>query len=322
MPAEYNMRRHAGTIHALLRLYEVTGESQWLDVGRLAAERLAREVASCRVGDEDSSCLVDAGYVTLGANAMAIVAWTGVAGLSGEQEYLQLARSLGEWLRRTQGSDGRFTIHRQRHADAVVEDFTSSYYPGQAVAALTRLAAADPAGGWLDDALRGARYLIEHRDERVHDSWLLDALDRLELQAPDPSFPEHAARIASDIVMAQRRVPGDPARVDLIGGYKGVRSSTSAALRGEGLAAARRLALRAGRLTEAADMLEAMTLGLGFQLRHRLHPGAAMFLPEPQRVVGAFYRSPDALEIRIDCVQHNILALLALYENLSPSDGS
>ena len=62
--------------------------------------------------------------------------------------------------------------------------------------------------------------------------------------------------------------------------------------------------------------MKAAVLGISFQLQTQFRPESVLYLKDPERSLGGFHRSLTNFEIRIDYVQHNISALLALYRIL------
>ena len=312
---KYNALRHCGTIYSMLELYAVTGEGELRAAAERAIGYLRRELLRrCRVGDVETACVVDGGEVKLGGNALAIIALAQHAAVTGDRRYLKLIDDLGRWIVLTQGGDGEFLVHKQSHPGGEVSDFVSGYYPGEALLALVRRPEPDPA--WLDAAERGARWLIEVRDRDLpasalnHDHWLLYALNELHRLRPDPAYPEHAWRITGAILSRQRR--RSPEHPDWLGSYYDPPRSTPTATRSEGLGAAYLLMRDAGRSERAAAILEAMKLGVRFQLQTQFLPENVLFLHDPARALGGFRRSLTNYEVRIDYVQHNVSALLLL----------
>ena len=315
----YNILRHAGTTYAMLELFAVTKEAPLLEAAQRAIHYLLRVTKPCPSGDAELLCVVEDDAVKLGGNALAIIALAKYTEVTQDQRYLPTLLRLGKWIQQVQNDTGQFFIHKQRYSDGVIRDTVSQYYPGEALLALTRLAALDPNGGWLDTAERGAQYLIRVRDGDVqtsdlsHDHWFLYALNELYRVRPQPLYREHALRITQAIIESQNRTPRYP---DWLGSYYRPPRSTPTATRTEGLCAIYALARDFGDPEEAATILKAIRLGIAFQLQTQFRPESALYLKNPQRALGGFHRSLTNFEIRIDYVQHNISSLLGLYRNL------
>jgi hypothetical protein len=205
----------------------------------------------------------------------------------------------------------------------------SEYYPGEAILGLLRLQALAPSPDLVDSAARGAAYLTNVRDGHLdlarlpHDHWLLYALDELDRLRPDAGFEASADRIARAILDAQRTLDARGCCRTVVGGFTAAPPhwvgtfytpprSTPLATRGVALAAAHELAMRRGRSDDAGRLRAAMSSAVGFGIRTQIGPETAMYLPRPERVVGAFRESLLSYGIRIDYAQHTISALLGL----------
>jgi len=312
---DYSIVRHAGTAYSMVELYKVTHDEDLL----AAVDSTLGYLLSCAKpgldGSQETACIVSDGFVKLGGNALTILALAEYVKATGDRSHLPMMRRLGRWIQAVQEPSGRFFIHKQSHPGGRVENWSSIYFPGEAVLAMTRLYDVDPDESWLDTAERGAQYLINVRDADVpladlsHDHWLLYALNDLYRDRPDPLYMLHAMRIARSIVEAQNRKPHFP---DWLGSYYKPPRSTPTATRSEGLCAAYELARDFEHVQQARDILDAIKLGVRFQLQTQFGPESVMYLPCPQRSLGGFHRSLTNLEIRIDYVQHNVSSLLGL----------
>lgn len=308
---KYNILRHAGTTYSLLELFEVTGDRELMAAAERAIGYLRRAVEPCTAGDANAACVVEDDAVKLGGNALAIVALAKHAEVTGSRQNRPLIERLGRWILAVQNETGEFTVHKRTHSTAETVDFTSQYYPGEALLALLR----GGGEGWADAAERGARWLIEVRDAQVpiarlnHDHWLLYALNDLYRRRPNPLYLEHASRITAAIVGRQNRRPSHP---DWLGSYYRPPRSTPTATRSEGLAAAYLLQRDHGDAGALPGLLEALELGVRFQLQTQFAPESVLYLRDPRRALGGFHRSLTDYEIRIDYVQHNVSSLLLL----------
>jgi hypothetical protein len=317
VPPAYNILRHAGTTYAMFALAAVTGEEPLLAAAREATSYLLEQVQPCEVPGQGGQYVVEDGAVKLGGNALAVLALVENAKITGEKKHLRTAVQLGEWMLSVQEPGGRFAVHKQSHPEGTDSGMRSGYYPGEALFALVRLHEAEGSERWLKAAEDAARYLIAERDagksiDRLPpDHWLLYGLNELYRAAPNGLYLQHARRLARAIMDDQNRSPVEPLRR---GSYYDGARSTPAATSTEGLCAAYVLERDHGKAGDrlARRILTAARLGVGFQLRTQLHHEAVMYCPNPQRCLGGFGASLTDKRIRIDAVQHNISALLAL----------
>jgi hypothetical protein len=270
-------------------------------------------------GDADAACIVEDGFTKLGGTALAAVALARYELLTRDAQHRPVLLKLGRRILSQVAPDGRTVDHKVSYPEGRDGGFVSDYYPGQAILALVRIHRLDGDAAWLDGAARAARYLIE-RDKDVpesrleHDHWLLYALDELQSARPDPSYVEHTRRLARAITMDQIRESDPP---DWVGGYSRPPRSTPTATRSEGLCAAYRVLARSGHPEDAAVCLEAVRLGILFQLQTQFGPESALYLPDPDRALGGFHDGLEDYEVRIDYVQHNISGLLGYHQILA-----
>ncbi len=316
IPDRYNILRHAGTVYAMLELYEITRDEELFQSTQRAIDYLLQSIKPCRNGNETFACVTENGFVKLGGNALAAVALAKYIDITKDKEHLPVLIKLVKWIQTLQRKSGEFYPHKQTYPDGEPGDFISQYYPGEALLALVRMYTLQPDESYLDTAERGVQYLINVRDKDLplfalnHDHWLLYALNELYRYRPNTLYLNHSMRIAKAIVQSQNR---SPIYSDWFGSYYRPPRSTPSATRSEGLYAAYQLARDFGDPVEARQILETIQNAIGFQLQTQFRPESAMYLKNPQQILGGFHRSLTDFEIRIDYVQHNISSMIGLY---------
>jgi len=321
---KYNILRHAGTIYSLLELYEVTQDEELLASARRAIAYLQTHIQPAPTYLGVGTCVVENGAVKLGGNALAAIALAKYTDVTGDEQHLPAIAQLGRWIESVRDEDGRFAVHKQFYGEAQATGFRSDYYPGEAILALTRIHALTGEKHWLDTAEAAAQYLIQVRDgglpnEKLpQDHWLLYGLNELFRQRPNPIYLTHAGRIADAIVQHQNYTPADP---DWLGSFQTPPRSNPTATRVEGLCAAYQLAQFSKNTSQLKTLLEAIVLGISFQLQTQIRPEIATYLADPARSLGGFRRSLTDFEVRIDCIQHNLSSLLGLYRISRGGDG-
>lgn len=310
--SDYNILRHAGTIYAMLELYETTGDNELLAAASRAIRYLLRRTKS--LGNK--RCVVESAEVKLGGNSLAILALAKFTQVTGNNEHLRAAVRLARWIRHMQASDGRFIAHKQSFPKGEISDFTSEYYVGQAIFALLMLYRCDPRKAWVDVAEAATLDLIERRDANVRDEhlildhWLLYGLAELHRLRPRALYLQHIDRLIREAVARQRRKTKYP---DWVGGYDDPPQATRTACKSEGLCAIYPIVKDFGTLEQQKTVLECIGLAVRFQLRLQINPALAMLLPNPRRALGAFRNRFSKFDVRIDFVQHNISSLLGAY---------
>jgi hypothetical protein len=99
-----------------------------------------------------------------------------------------------------------------------------------------------------------------------------------------------------------------------LGSYHTPPRTTPTATRSEGLIAAYHLSKDFGGKNTTERILNAINLGVHFQISTQFTPSNISNLSNPQRAIGGFHESLTDYDIRIDYVQHNICSILGLYK--------
>ncbi|MFN8609011.1 MAG: hypothetical protein U0931_15865 [Vulcanimicrobiota bacterium] len=302
----YNTLRHAGACYALAQLSRASGRPEY---ARAAASGLGYLVSQLKPAGPGRLALVEQGSVKLGGNALAVVALLEYQEATSDRRWWPQARQLGLSLLAAQAPSGAFPVHKSDFGSGASLDFTSGYYPGEALLALLYLDRQEPHGPWLEACRRGAVYLIVKRDGATpearlpHDHWLLLALDQLQARQPDPLYPAHMRKLCAAIGQAQLRSQPE---LDWNGGFYRPPRTGPTAIRCEGLAAACPWLEKSQR----AEVRENLLNGLAFLLQTQLQPESCVYFPKPERALGAIPRSLTNYEVRIDYSQHFISAAL------------
>ena len=317
---DYNIIRHAGTVYAMLELYDVTHDPELFKAAYRAMEYLLLSIKPYSADGDEMLCVVENGYVKLGGNALASIALAKYTEITKDRKYISTLRKLGRWIQKAQNESGKFHIQKQKYSGGKVYKLESEYYPGEAILAMTRIYAVDPDEEWLDVAEKAAKYLINIRDhglslsEMTHDHWLLYALNGLYRYRPDQLHMDHTLKITHSILQAQNFEPTQP---DWKGSFYSPPRSTPTATRTEGLCSAYFLTQDFGDSKEAEPIIKAIRHAVAFQLQTQFMPESVMYLNLPQSALWGFHRSLTNYEIRIDYVQHNISSLLGYYRILN-----
>ncbi len=324
---DYNFLRHAGACYALVELQETVnqyaeqqGKSQPEQIYLQCARRgidylLANHCRGPRPEDVDLDflALVSAdGEAKLGGTALIMLGMLKYRQVSGEDIWLPELRALGRFIEYLQQPNGEF-FSMYHYVNPDFPQYSTLYYPGESMFALSRLAMIDPEGPWFDIVRRGADFLIEVRDKDVpseqlpHDHWFLLAMDEFTKLTDDPRYAKHARKIADAMCDLQRIEAPQP---EWIGSFYTPPRSTPTATRAEAVVAFTRLAKRRG--WEPAPYIQQLKLMIGFQLRCQITPENAMYLPRPDQAMGGFRGSLEQWNVQIDYVQHNISSMMGL----------
>lgn len=313
---KYNILHHAGTIYALLELYEETQDPEILETVLNAISYLLQFVQPCPepgIG----TCIVEEGWIKLGGNALAAIALSKYTELTNDKPYIPLIIELGKRLRSLQQENGEFVSHKQSYPAGKTQDFVSDIYPGEAIFALLSLYRLTGDSTWLESAENGTRYLIEKQIKSQKpippETWLLRSLNLL---FRDRHNPEYYDLMISTIPAIARGQNLQTSYIDWLGGIYQPPRSLATARRITGLCSICDLVVYEQKSSILEKLLPTLQLGISFQLQTQFCPESVFYFSDPQKTLGAFHNSLTDFEIRIDYLQYNILSLLSFYRIL------
>lgn len=324
---KYNAIRHAGATYALFQTYGVIGGE---DV-RAAAEQAARFIANNSLVAEDGGrAYAYRGISKLGGQALALVALLERRRVTSDTAHDPLIGDLARFLLSMELTDEPGRYYQSYDVSRTERLLTpnSDYYPGEALLALTRLAEHFPEGPYLAYAMRAAEYLISRRDGDLpalgeiprEDHWLTIALSELYRLSPDRAYVAVTYRQADSMLGNQyKSEDGDPWR---IGGSR-LRypiNYTSTATKGEALVAAWSMARFLGDEAAVIPLATGARRNVQFQMRVQYTAANTAHVRRPDRLIGAWDQDPAESYVRVDFVQHNISALVGVWQMTMQGD--
>ena len=264
-------------------------------------------------------CLIHNNKVKLGANALAIVALTKHAELTGSITNTDTIIKLGQWMVDTMANNGSFTIHKQYHKSGKISKFISGYYPGEATLALLAMYKLDNNKKWLNAASLAIEYIIEQQKPQTppHDHWLLYTLTEMYKIKPEQKYLTHSKFIAEEIMRSPNLNPAQP---DWKGSYNMQPESAATATRTEGLIAAYEISNAESDTEYSKQLLNSIITGIIFQQQTQYDEVNSMYFTQPNKAINAFKRSLNDSEIRIDYIQHNISSYLGYYKIINQTN--
>lgn len=314
---EYNIVRHAGSLLALVYADEIReGKDKELRKATLRAIRYLLAAIVPAKGVKDADVIVENDSVKLGAVGLAVNAICRYTKVTGDDQFLPAARRLANWIVQNQSPEGRFLAYEQRFSDGTILRRMSPYATGEAIWGLCALHELVRDGPWLDTAERAMDYFITTReravtrDLRFTDHWLLYSIEHLNAAGRRNSlYASHARRMIQTITDPQ--IAPNLEQPLWAGAYMRPPNTNQTATRVEGLTAGYRFfATQCGADLEMSRVRSSVEAASRFLFRQQFLIPQAMYHPRPADVLGGFRGSSTDARIRIDTVQHALVALI------------
>ena len=168
------------------------------------------------------------------------------------------------------------------------------------------LATATKAAHWIvaqESKVDDADFTVDH--------WLLYAIAEMTIAADD-TLVDHAMRTVKVARHFQNAEMKNEDELDQVGIYYEDFSATASATKAEGLCAVYELSVAKGKLESAVIIMESVTLSLRYQLQTQYRPEQAIYMRDPNRILGGFHESIAESKMRMDYTQHNLSSLLCM----------
>jgi hypothetical protein len=301
--AGYNLLRHAGALVALQAWND--------DLPSVASDSISRASGYLRHKvirvTPDAWAVASKGRMKLGGSALFLLALLPAVSHA-DPEAEEICRGLACYLVSQQTPSGNFISIRPVDGGAPSR-FKSGYYSGQAILALSRAYEGLGNPEYLAAAVAGADRITAAEplplpNVDTADHWTVMALEAVCGHVPDRRFRDQVmargARIQQQVLQA--RAGGSLLVVNPDYGC------AQAATRGEALVSVARLAHSVGDISTAAAAIKAVSTIAAYCASHQ------WTAPGPEVSRGGFVRAQDDLRIRIDVVQHAILAIRGLID--------
>lgn len=312
----YNSLRHASTTYAMIEAWEVTQDEKLREAIERSLNWLRSEaIQTIRLPDgTEAAFLVDTGNeIKLGANAVAILAFTRYAVVTGSTGDLPLLEKLALGIRHMQRSDGSF-VHVLNYPELTVKEaFRTIYYEGEAAFGLMRLYNLTRDDRWLSTVEKAFEHFIAREHWRHNDHWLSYCVNELTIYRPEEKYFRFGIQNVRDYLdFVLTRITTFPTLLEL-------------------MMASQAMLERIRTMPDLAHLLEEIDLekfgrALHFRANYLLNgyfwPELSMFFAKPQRIVGSFFIRHHAFRVRIDDVEHYLSGLVAYRAHQLRAQGS
>lgn len=298
----YNILRHSGTIWALICRYRMFPEDKLKETIARTINYMLSQIKY----DEDGAAYLheakDFEY-KLGGNGIAVVALTEYMDVFQNEEFRDVCVSLGEGILKLQNPETGEYWHILNNDFSRGEDFRTVYYDGECTFALARLYSLTGDQKWLDAACKAIDHFIDEDYTRYRDHWVAYSLNEVTKYIERQEYYDFAlANATNNYAKILGRERTFPTNLELlISAFETWQRMVDKGMDTGDF--------------NVQDLLDAIAARANRQLSGYFYPELAMYMENPQRILGSFMMRNDKFRVRIDDVQHNIGGFYLYWKN-------
>ena len=301
----YNIVRHAAAIWSMVCRYRMTGDENLAAKTEKAIEFLLENV---KYSDEDTAYLYEEkdDEIKLGGSGLALIAMTEYMDARGNENYKDVCIKLGNGILTMLDQESGQYYHVLNGDYSKKEAFRTVYYDGEATFGLCQLYELTGDVKWLEAATLAVEHFIAGDYWQYKDHWVAYSMNAITKHVNDPRYYDFA------LECAQRNLEEIRERDTTYHTYLELLMAT--------------FELYDRMITEEISteylaqfdedaFLDTIYTRANRMLNGYFYPEYAMYMENPQKVLGTFMVRHDGYRIRIDDVQHNIGGYFKYYEN-------
>ena len=302
-----NFLRQAGTSFSLTLVYEMTGDSRYLDAARRNLDYLMsfRELLN-----SDKAYFLFDGKAKLGGIALPMLTMLEMRSLTGTEEYDENLKKLANMILFLQDKyqTGQYKstyVYRGDYEYEKSKGWESKIYPGEALFALAGVYRAFRDDRYKQSMDRALQFYSHKRQWRKHAflSWTISAFVSLYEQSPEPKYADYVL-LLSDHLLTQQNLDSDD---QVYGSFHGLPSVNTGSYM-EGLADAVYLTRLIGDQKRLSLYQERAKMGYRWLILLQDTEADGSQLKRPEIGIGGFRANLFDAELRIDNTQHAISA--------------
>lgn len=298
----YNILRHSGTIWSLICRYRMFPDDA---LKKTIESTIGYMLEQLRYDEDGAAYLqeVNDSEIKLGANGIAVVTLTEYMDVFQNKTYRDVCVALGEGILNQQDPEVGSYWHVLNSDFSRLEEFRTVYYDGECTFALTRLYSLTGDQKWLDAACKAIDHFIAADYTQYRDHWVAYSLNEVTKYVDRQDYYDFAlANATNNYAKILGRARTYPTNLELlISCFETWQRMVDK-----------------GKDTgdfDVQDLLDAIAARSNRQLSGYFYPEQAMYMQNPQRILGSFMMRNDKFRVRIDDVQHNIGGFYLYWKN-------
>ena len=299
---DYNILRHSGTIWSLICRYRMFPDDVLKEKIESAISYMLDQI---RYDDDGAAYLkeVNDTEMKLGGNGIAVVTLTEYMDVFEDEKYREVCKALGEGILKQQDPEDGSYWHILYSDFTRGEKFRTVYYDGECTFALARLYSLTKDQKWLDAACKAIDHFIAEDYTQYRDHWVAYSLNEVTKYVDRQDYYEFAL---ANAVNNYERILGRwrtyPTNLELlISSFETWQRMVDKGIDTGDF--------------NVQDLLDVIAARANRQLSGYFYPELAMYMENPQRILGSFMMRDDKFRVRIDDVQHNIGGFYLYWKN-------
>ena len=299
---DYNILRHSGTIWSLICRYRMFPDNTLREKIDSTIEYMLQQL----VYDADGAAYlkeVNESELKLGANGIAVVTLTEYMDVFQNENYRDVCEALGEGILKQQDPEDGSYWHVLFTDFSRLEEFRTVYYDGECTFALTRLYSLTKEQKWLDAACKAIDHFIAADYTQYRDHWVAYSLNEVTKYVDRQEYYDFAlANATNNYERILGRARTYPTNLELlISSFETWQRMVDKGFDTGDF--------------DVQDLVDAIAARANRQLSGYFYPEQAMYMQNPQRILGSFMMRNDKFRVRIDDVQHNIGGYYLYWKN-------
>lgn len=299
---QYNILRHSGTIWSLICRYRMFPDDALKEKIDHTIDYMLSQI---RYDDDGAGYMYEAddAEIKLGGNGIAIVAMTEYMDLFQNEDFRDACVALGEGILKQQDPETGGYWHVLTPDFEKLEQFRTVYYDGECTFGLTRLYSLTGDQKWLDAACKAIDHFIAEDYTQYRDHWVAYSLNEVTKYLDRQDYYDFAlANATNNYQRILGRARTYPTNLELlISAFETWQRMVDKGIDTGDF--------------EVKDLLDVISSRANRQLSGYFYPELAMYMANPQRILGSFMMRDDKFRVRIDDVQHNIGGFYLYWKN-------
>ena len=299
---DYNILRHSGTIWSLICRYRMFPDET---LKKKIGDTIGYMLKQLRYDDDGAAYLAEVkdGEIKLGGSGIAVVTLTEYMDVFQNEDYRDVSAALGEGILKQQDPEDGSYWHILNEDFSRAEKFRTVYYDGECTFALARLYSLTGEQKWLDAACKAIDHFIAEDYTQYRDHWVAYSLNEVTKYVDRQDYYEFAlANAANNYARILGRARTYPTNLELlVSGFETWKRMTDNGIDTGDF--------------NVQDLLDVIAARANRQLSGYFYPELAMYMENPQRILGSFMMRNDKFRVRIDDVQHNIGGFYLYWKN-------